>query len=188
MPDLSFQIEAAEPQDHAAAPTLLFALRVTDAGQPPTAIHTVALRRQIRIEPARRSYSPTERERLSDLFGTPERWGQTLRRCSGPTSAPRCQLSRGRPRVKLPVPCTFDLSLAATKYFDALEDGDLPLCFLFSGTIFNESDQGGLQVAQISWEKEATFRLPAATWRRSWICTYPNTAWICLRKDIFDSA
>ena len=79
MPDLSFQVESAEPQEHAAVPTLLFALRVTEAGQPTTAIHTVALRCQIRIEPARRAYTPSERERLSDLFGTPERWGQTLR-------------------------------------------------------------------------------------------------------------
>ena len=88
--------------------------------------------------------------------------------------------------MNLPVPCTFDLSLAATKYFDALEDGDLPLCFLFSGTVFFEPDEGGLQVAQISWEKEATFRLPAATWQGLIDLYYPNTAWLCLRKDVFD--
>ena len=67
--------------------------------------------------------------------------------------------------VDLPVPCTYDFNLAATKYFDALEEGDIPLCFLFSGTIFYEAADGGLQVTQIPWEKEAYFRLPAATGR-----------------------
>ncbi len=88
--------------------------------------------------------------------------------------------------VDLPVPCSYDFSLAATKYFAALEDGDLPLCFLFSGTIFHASEASPLQVAQISWEKEATYRLPAATWRELMEAYYPNSAWLCLRKDVFD--
>ena len=54
--------------------------------------------------------------------------------------------------------CSYDFNLAATKYFAALEGGDLPLCFLFSGTIFHEAGDGALQVAQISWEKR---RLPS---------------------------
>ncbi len=186
MPDLSFQVESAEPQEHAAVPTLLFALRVTEAGQPTTAIHTVALRCQIRIEPARRAYTPSERERLSDLFGTPERWGQTLRPMLWTHVSATLPPFEGTTVAHLPVPCTFDLSLAATKYFDALKDGELPLCFLFSGTIFFEPDEGGLQVAQIPWEKEATFRLPAATWHGLMDLYYPNTAWLCLRKDVFD--
>ena len=84
------------------------------------------------------------------------------------------------------MPCSYDFSLAATKYFAALEGGDLPLCFLFSGTIFYEAADGALQVAQIPWEKEATFRLPAATWRALMDLYYPNSAWLCLRKDVFD--
>ena len=66
--------------------------------------------------------------------------------------------------VDLPVPCSSDFNLAATKYFAALDGGEIPLCFLFSGTIFYEAGDGALQVAQIPWEKEADFRLPAATW------------------------
>jgi hypothetical protein len=88
--------------------------------------------------------------------------------------------------VDLPVPCSADYSLAATKYFAALEEGDLPLCFLFSGTVFYEGADGGLQVAQIPWEKEADFRLPAATWRRLMETYYPHSAWLCLRRDVFD--
>ena len=62
--------------------------------------------------------------------------------------------------MDLPVPCTYDFNVAATKYFYALEEGDIPLLFLFSGTIFYAADDGALQVAQISWDKEAPFRLP----------------------------
>ena len=80
--------------------------------------------------------------------------------------------------VDLPVPCSFDFNLAATKYFAALEEGEIPLCFLFSGTIFYEAEDGALQVAQISWEKEASFRLPAATWRGLMDHYYPNSAWL----------
>src|SRR4051794_7563679 len=80
MPDLNFQVERAEPQRHAAEPLMLFKLRITEAVTPqPTPIHSVVLRCQVRIEPARRRYGEREKERLLDLFGTPERWGQTLR-------------------------------------------------------------------------------------------------------------
>ena len=46
-----------------------------------------------------------------------------------------------------------------------LADGDLPLCFLFSGRRSTRDDDGALQVSPISWEKEGRFRLPVATWR-----------------------
>jgi hypothetical protein len=49
------------------------------AAAAPTPIHGIVLRCQVRIEPARRHYTAAEKERLLDLFGTPERWGQTLR-------------------------------------------------------------------------------------------------------------
>jgi hypothetical protein len=84
------------------------------------------------------------------------------------------------------VPCSFDFSLAATKYFTALPEGDLPLCFLFGGTIFYESEERGVQVAPIPWEKEATFRLPAATWQALRDCYYPDSAWLCLQRDVFE--
>ena len=88
--------------------------------------------------------------------------------------------------MELPVPCSFDFNVAATKYFAALEDGEIPLCFLFSGTIFHNTDDGSLQAQPISWEKEAEFRLPVLVWREMMDHFYPNTAWLCLRRDIFD--
>jgi hypothetical protein len=67
-----------------------------------------------------------------------------------------------------------------------LEEGDIPLNFLFSGTIFYEGEEGNLQVAQISWSKEASFRLPVVVWQEMMQRYYPNSAWIHLHKDVFD--
>jgi hypothetical protein len=187
MPDLSFQVEGAELQRYAAEPLLLFKLRVTAAvGAALTPIHTVALRCQIRIEPARRRYRPAEQQRLLDLFGTPERWGQTLRPMPWTHVSVLVPSFAGSTMVDLPVSCSHDFSLAATKYFEALEEGEIPLCFLFNGTIFYEAGGGALQVAQIPWDKEAYFRLPAATWKELTDLYYPNGTWLRLHKDVFD--
>ncbi|MDB5304310.1 MAG: hypothetical protein JWM97_1859 [Phycisphaerales bacterium] len=188
MPDLDFKIEGAEPVPYAAAPTLAFKLRMTQkagAGEP-AVIHSVALRCQIRLEPGRRRYSPREQERLLDLFGEPHRWGQTVRSMLwAHTSIVAPPFTDGLV-VDLPVPCTFDFNITAAKYFDALEDGLAPLCLLFSGTIFYVGEDGALQVEQISWEKEANYALPVSVWKRMMEIYYPNTAWLCLRKDVYD--
>jgi hypothetical protein len=84
------------------------------------------------------------------------------------------------------VPCTADFNVAATKYFGALESGEIPLQFLFSGTTFYSRNEGQLQVAPISWEQEARFRLSAATWRDMMDSYYPNSVFINLRRDVFD--
>lgn len=188
MPDFDFQVEAAEPQRHAAAPLLLFKLHIREAPatRPPTPIQGIILRCQIRIEPARRRYSAAEQQNLLDLFGTPERWGQTLRPFLWTQVGVMVPTFTGLGAVDLPVPCSGDFCLAATKYFAALENGDLPLCFLFSGTIFYRTEAQSVQVAQIAWDKEAYFRLPAAVWKDLMDLYYPNSAWMCLRKDVFD--
>ena len=186
MPDLHFEVEGVEPQKYAAAPALLFKLRLTETSKPPAAVQTVVLRCQVRIEPARRRYTPVEQARLLDLFGTPERWGQTLRPMLWTHAVAVVPPFDGTAAVDLPVPCIFDFSVAATKYFGGLEAGEIPLCFLFSGTIFYEGDDGALQATQISWEKEAYYRLPAATWKGLMDLYYPNSAWLNLRRDVFE--
>jgi hypothetical protein len=189
MLDLNFEVTDAGPERVAAAPLLVFKLRVTEAaaaGTPVTPIHAIALRSQIQIEPARRRYTPQEQQRLLDLFGTPERWGQTVRPMLWTHASTVVRPFTERTEVDLPVPCTYDFGVAATKYFDALEGGDIPLCFLFSGTIFYEGASGALQVAQVPWDKEAYFRLPAKTWKELMDIYYPNAACLSLRKDVFD--
>jgi hypothetical protein len=189
MPDLNFQVESAHPERFAAAPLMLFRLRVTEAvpaGAEPTPVRSVVLRCQVRIEPARRRYGGPEQERLVELFGTPDRWGQTLKPLLWTHVSAAVPPFTGAGSAELAVPCSFDFCLAATKYLAALEEGEIPLCFLFSGTIFYEADDGRLQVAQIPWEKEAQFRLPASSWKGLMDSYYPNSAWLCLRRDVFD--
>jgi hypothetical protein len=89
-------------------------------------------------------------------------------------------------KVDLPVPCTFDFNVAATKYFAALQSSDVPLLLLFNGTIFYMAENGALQVTQISWEKDARYRLPVRMWRDMMDVYYPNSVWLCLRRDVFD--
>src|SRR6185437_2518731 len=186
MIDLSFQIENVEAPPHAAAPLLMFKLRVADANAQ-TPIHSVALRGQVRIDPAKRRYDANEQELLLDLFGEPARWGQTLRSMLWAHTSVIIPPFVGSTTVDLPVPCTYDFNIASAKYFHALENGEVPLTFLFSGTIFYAGDEdGALQVAQISWETEAIYRLPVRVWKEMIYKYSPNTAWLCLRKDVFE--
>lgn len=187
MPELDFRIETAEPQRHAAAPQLNFKLRIREAaGTVPTPIHGILLHCHVRIEPGRRRYSAAEQERLRDLFGTPERWGQTLRPFAWTQVSVMVPPFTGTGAVDLPTPCSLDFAQAATKYFAALDDGHIPLCFLFSGTIFYRTESLALQVAPISWEKEADFRLSAAAWKELMDTYYPRNVWLSVQREMFD--
>ena len=185
MPDLDFRVVSVAAVPYAAAPTLSFRLRVTNANRDEV-IHSMALRSQIQIEVTRRHYTAEEQARLSDLFGEPSRWGQTLKTMLWTHVAVSVPSFQGETTVEIPVPCTFDFNVATTKYFHGLNDGDLPLNFLFSGTLFYRGENGDLQVAPISWEKEAKFKLPLKIWKQMIDEYYPNTAWLTLRRDAFE--
>jgi hypothetical protein len=182
MPDLKLSVEGAEVVQYAAAPLLAFKMRIENAPADQT-IHTVALRSQIQIEVTRRKYDAVEQARLQDLFDKPERWGQTLRNMVWAHASVIVPRFTGSTVTDIPVPCTFDFNVAATKYFNGLGSGDLPLNFQFSGTVFYQGADESLQVAPISWDKEARFRLPVATWKELMDTYYPNSAWLCLRRD-----
>jgi hypothetical protein len=185
MPELSITVEKALVVPFAASPLLAFRLRVVNA-DPAETIHTVVLRCQIQIEAARRRYTPQDQERLRDLFGTPERWGQTLRGMLWTHASAAIPPFCGETTVDLEANCTFDFNVAATKYFHGLEDGDVPLNFMFSGTVFYADEGGAMRVAPISWNLETRFRLPVKIWQEMMDTYYPNAAWLCLRRDVFE--
>lgn len=185
MPDLNFQIEGAEPITFAAAPTLAFKLRITNSPAS-EAIHTIVLRCQIQIEVTRRSYSRPDQEGLVDIFGEPKRWNQTLRSMLWTFAGVNVPSFTESVMVDLPVACTYDFNVAATKYFYALQDGEVPLLLMFSGTVFYKASSGILQVAQIPWDREGAFRLPVRVWQEMMDHYYPNSAWLSLRRDVFD--
>jgi hypothetical protein len=185
MPDLSFTVAGASVVPHAMSPMLAFQLKVTNA-LPDEAVHSVLLRCQIQIEVLRRRYTPEEEGRLRDLFGEPVRWSSTLRTMLWTHATAIVPAFTCATTVDLQVPCSYDFNVAATKYFAGLEHGEIPLTLLFSGSVFYQDAEGLLQVAPISWTKEATFRLPVATWSGLMNTYYPNLAWLQLRRDVFD--
>ena len=86
----------------------------------------------------------------------------------------------------LDIPCTYDLDVVASRYFDALGDGEVPLEFLFSGSVFYAGPEGALQTARISWEQEAEYRLPVRVWKETMEGHVPGTAWLRLPKRSYD--
>ena len=186
MPDLSFRIGSATVVPFAAVPMIAFQLEIANA-VPDETIHTIALRCQIQIEVTRRRYSPGEQERLLDLFGHPDRWSLTLRNLLWTHANVVVPAFAGTTTVvDLQVPCTFDFNVAATKYFEGLTDGEIPLNMLFSGTVFYAPEDSQLQVAPISWEREARYKLPVKLWKELMDAYYPNSVWINLHRDVFE--
>ncbi|HLK58026.1 MAG TPA: DUF6084 family protein [Chthonomonadaceae bacterium] len=185
MPELDFLVSAVEAMPYAAVPTLLFKLALRNATEGEQ-IHAVMLRVQIRIEATKRHYDAEAEARLLELFGEPNRWDHTLRSLLWTHVALSVPPFSAHLVADLPVVCTYDFDVVGSKYLNALEDGDVPLLFLFSGTALYSREGSGLQVAQIPWEKEATFRMPVKVWREMIEHYFPNTAWLRLRRDVFD--
>src|SRR5579872_1122402 len=185
MPNLTFQLEGAEAVPYAATPLLHLKTRISSP-QPVIEIQNILLQCQIQIDPARRSYQPAERDNLRELFGSASRWGQTLRQLLWTNAQVVVPAFQGATVVDVPLPCTFDLNVAVTKYLNGLHEGDIPICVLFSGTIFYTGDEGALHIAKIPWDREVNYRLPVRVWKEMMDAYYPNSAWLCLQRDVFD--
>jgi hypothetical protein len=184
MSELIFECVDARPERYAAAPTIQFKLRVSETtGE---RVHAVVLRCQMRIQPQRRGYSDAEAELLSDLFGERSRWGDTLKPLQFTNVSLMVPEFQGTTELEMPVPCTYDFEVAASKYFHALDDGEVPLLMLFSGTVFLRA-AGGFSVEPVPWEKEASYRLPVQVWREVMDLYFPNSAWIRMRRETLDA-
>jgi hypothetical protein len=179
--ELVFDCLGGAPERHAASPTLTFRLRIAELTG--ARLHSIALRCQLRIQPKQRRYSGEEAERLRDVFGDRPRWGETMHPLQFATVTTHVPGFQGGTEVDVQVPCTYDLEVAAGRYFDALEGGEIPMLLLFSGTIFYRDDDGGLAVAQVPWHKDTTYRLPVAAWRELIDLYFPNSGWIRLPRD-----
>ncbi|HTL55764.1 MAG TPA: DUF6084 family protein [Candidatus Limnocylindrales bacterium] len=185
MPDLNFQVTDVESASHGLTPVLDFKLRVT-ASPATELIQGLLLNAQIQIQAPQRAYSDQEKEKLFELFGPPQNWGQTLRNRLWTHANVTVGAFTGAKDLSLPVPCSFDLNIAATKYFYGLGSGDVSLLFLFSGSLFYATAEGRLQVERISWSKECVYRMPVALWRQMMDQLYPNCGWLYLERDVLD--
>jgi hypothetical protein len=182
LPQLTFAVVSAEAVEYAAAPTLAFTLEL-ESDRP---VRSLSLNVQIRIAPARRGYEPGEQAALVELFGTPDRWGETLRGFLWTNATVVVPPFDGVGRAKLTVPCTYDLEVAAAKYFNALAHGEVPLELLFSGSVFYAGEGGALRTARIPWDCEAQFGLPVAVWKQALENRFPGSAWLRLDRHVYD--
>lgn len=178
--DMAFTVLDVTPERHAVAPILAANIGITSTGEEP--IGAIALRCQVRVEPLRRGYTDREADGLLDMFGPRERWAATQRTFLWQHCASMVPGFSGATQVNLPLQCTYDLEVAAAKYFNALGDGTIPLQFLFSGTIFSSGDRG-LLVRQVSWDCEDSYDMPVAVWRELIDQHFPNAGWVRLSHD-----
>lgn len=183
MSELKFKVEGACAEPYAAVPTISLGLRVEDDSG--ASVSAIALRCQIQIEPQRRRYSREEEPRLAELFGDTPRWGDTLKPFLWTNVSQMVTAFEGSTLVQMPVQCTYDFEVAATKYLHSLDDGEIPLLLLFSGTVFTRNG-AGLQASQVPWHAEASYQLPVSVWRTMMDFYFPNSGWLRLRRETLD--
>jgi hypothetical protein len=173
MSDLTFSIAGAEPALHAASPTIRFALKISDDGEQ---IEALVLRSQIRIEPQWRSYTDAEKLLLRDLFGTTDRWNKTLHALAWADVPVMVPAFSGETQVNVHVPCTYD--------FD-VEGGNIPLRFLFSGSVFR-AGANAFSAERISWSSECAYRMAYEVWRDAMRACYGDSALIRIDRETFE--
>ncbi|MEY2553945.1 MAG: hypothetical protein QOC57_1805 [Ilumatobacteraceae bacterium] len=184
MSPVSFDVVGARVEAYAAVPTLVLRLRVVAADA--QRVHAIVLRCQIMIEPQRRTYSDDEELRLTELFGETPRWGDTLRPFLWTNIATTIPGFVSTTEIDLPITCTYDFEIAAAKYMHSLEDGEIPIVVMFSGTVFGRGETG-LSTTPVSWSEEAAYRLPTQLWRDMMDLYFPNTGWLRLRRETLDA-
>lgn len=184
MPEFAFSCTGADPDLGSAVPAISLHLHISETTGVP--VHALALRTQIRIEPLRRRYDDSEAAALSDLFGERSRWGTTLKPLQLGFVNQMVPTFTGETDVDVALPCSYDFDVAAHKYLYALDDGEIPLLMLFSGTVFT-AEGNGFSVSLVPWDRETSYRLPVDTWKSTLELHFPGTAWMRLGRKTFDA-
>ena len=184
MADLAFECTGAEPDPFAVGPTMNFAVRIAETTG--ATVDAIALRCQIRIEPHRRRYGEDEAARMVDLFGARGRWSETVRPLQLATVSHLIGRFDGSIETIVPVPMTYDLEVAAARYFASLDDGVVPLLLLFSGTVFLVRD-GRLSAEPVPWHHESHYSLPVERWQQMMERAFPGTGWLRLSRASLDA-
>lgn len=177
-PAPEFSVSSAAHLAFAAAPTMVFSVAAIEPSG--REIQSMSLSVQVMIDPARRGYDEATRERLAELFGPPASWAPSTQGLSWARVSAAVPAFRGETRFALELPCTYDLEVAAAKYFYALADGFVPLSFHFYGTVFYTADDGRLQMTPVPWSSSTQFPMPVSAWRAMMDAHYPGGGWIRL--------
>jgi hypothetical protein len=181
VPELSFSVVGARAVEHAAAPSLALVVRIESAAE----VRSVLLQTQVRIDAPRREYSAQEQQGLRELFGEASQWSRSLTGILWANASAVVKPFTGSTEVELPLPVTFDFSVAAAKYFEAVE-GRVPLLALFSGTVFFARDDGALQTSQLPWSNEARGVVDASLWRRTLDHYFPGRAALQVDRTVLE--
>ncbi len=184
-PEPEFSVLGVRSLRHAASPTLLIDLQVRETTG--RELYMIALKVQVMIEPARRDYDTDTRERLVELFGTPERWVVSTTNLVFAQVDVVVPAFTGSVTVPIPIACHYDLELAATKYLHALPDGGAPMALHFNGLVYYPAENGGLQMTLVPWNTSIDFALPVSVWRDTIEHYYPNTAWLGVRTQTLEA-
>ncbi|MGH9070035.1 MAG: DUF6084 family protein [Acidimicrobiales bacterium] len=183
MPKFAVKVTAMEPEPYAFAPTIRVHLNVAESTG--AQIHAMVLKTMVRIEPQKRRYSPEEEGHLAEVFGEPSRWGETLKPFLLAEIATVIPAFAGSCDIVIPLSFTYDLEVAAGKYFHGLSDGEIPLVLLFSGTVFSTIGPR-LAVEPIPWSLEANYRLPVSVWQATMDHHFPASGWLRLPRHTID--
>jgi hypothetical protein len=184
MTELEFTVLDVIADRYAATPQLLARIRVAESTG--VVIHAMALRAQVMIEPQRRPYTDDESAGVVDQFGLRPRWKDTLRPFLWTFASTMVSGFSGDLEFDLPIPCTYDLEVTASKYLHALDDGVVPIRLLFGGTVFSRGTTG-FSVEQVAWNLEAAYSLPVAVWTELMDHFFPNAGWVRLDRETIGS-
>jgi hypothetical protein len=180
---LSVDVRDARVDAGAAVPTITLTLDLLASD--PVEVRVLALSCQVRIEPQKRRYSPREAGRLRENSGSRFSWGSTLRPFVWTHASAVVPAFVNSTEVDLPLTCSYDLEVAGSTYFGALEHGVVPLVLLFSGTVFTRA-RPGLEIEAVPWDLQATYRMPVALWRQAMDTVFPDCAWVRVRRETFE--
>jgi hypothetical protein len=140
----------------------------------------------VRIEPQRRRYQPLEEERLVELFGETPQWSSSLRPFLWTHVSTVVASFTGSTVIDLPLTCTYDFEVAASKYLHSLDGGVVPLALCFSGTAFRAGAQG-FTASPVAWDRDASFAMPVAVWRDTMDLYFPNGGWMRVSRETLDA-
>jgi alpha-ketoglutarate-dependent taurine dioxygenase len=165
MPELRFAVQGVEAVTGTATPAVGVRLSVRCAtGEP---IVGVLLRCQARLFPARRRHTPSEQERLGEVFGGASAWSTTMRHLLWTETTHVLSPFEGETSALLHLPATYDLGASTSRYFDSLNEGEVAAALLFSGTIYYRAPERDFAVSPLPTTAEATFSIPVSVWRRA---------------------
>jgi len=183
-PEMTFEVLGAAHEPFAAQPTLRFELSASEPSDRP--IYAVSLTAQINFDPARRQYDDETREDLFELFGAPQRWPATTRSFLWCHATTLVHSFTGATTFGLQVPCTADLEMTASRYVDALPDGEVPLSFHFTGRILYAGAERQVQVVHLPWSTSAQYRMPVKVWKDMIKHHHGNSRFALLHDDTLD--